>query len=120
MANYQVRPSLSIALFKSLNTNLLDIIDNLDKNININRVDNKLTLEAVANQAFFEKNISFYSNSDSKTNTNSNSNFDSNFDAEIDSNPDFQDKKIPCSILLAILVLLVIILVIFVKNWSKF
>lgn len=57
MANYWFRSSLLIALFQSLNTNLLVVFAILDKNINFNGVDYKLALETIANQVFFKENI---------------------------------------------------------------
>lgn len=55
MANYMIMFNLSIALSESLNTNLLAVFDNSNKDIDFGGIDDKLTLEAVANQAFFKK-----------------------------------------------------------------
>lgn len=90
-ANHWVRSCLSIAPFENLNTDLLNVFDNLDKNINSDGVDDKLALEAVANQALLQEDTSFYLNSDFESNTNSDSNFNSDFDSETDYKPDFQD-----------------------------
>lgn len=80
-ANNQVGPSSLIALSDSLDTNLLEAFNYLDKDIELGGMENKLTSEAAVNEIFLQKNLSFYS--DSKSNSNSSS--------QTDSRPDFDD-----------------------------
>lgn len=92
MANHWVRLNLLIALSKSLNTNLLAVFDNLDKNINFNRVDDDLVLKVITNQTFFKKNILSYLTFDLKNNSDSSFDFNSNSD-ENDFKSAFQNKN---------------------------
>lgn len=49
MADYWFRLNAPIALFESLNTNLLVMFDILDKNIDFGKVDDELVPEILAN-----------------------------------------------------------------------
>lgn len=86
--NDQIRPSSPIALYDSLDTNLLEAFNHLDEDIKLSRVKDKLASEGAVNKAFLQENLSIYSDSDSNSNSSSETNSHPN-----SNDPDSDDKN---------------------------